>query len=268
MFAAAMRKFALIAGFSALAGALAISLGACGDDAAPSATAADQPSAVAAEPIHTTPQPASARDRTLQLYEHGHPIVWVRVGKKVEIRTGPGSGELLRTVGPRTEFGSRRVFSVVRTEGRWAGVTTPFAGNGALGWVELDPRRLKSGWLPNEIVVDLSAYRAELVRGDRVLRSFSITVGAPGSPTPTGRFAVTDTFRGDLNAAYGCCAVALSALQPALPSGWLGGNRIAIHGTYGPLGVAASHGCVRVADADASALVNKAPPGTPVIIHQ
>ena len=48
----------------------------------------------------------------------------------------------------------------------------------------------------------------------------------------SGRFAVTDTFRGELNeAAYGCCALALSATQPSLPSGWFGGNRIAIHGT-------------------------------------
>jgi hypothetical protein len=267
VFATAVRKIALIAASLATAGTLALSLGACGDDGSPPATAATEPTAIATEPAHTA-KTKPARDQTLDVYDHGHPILWVRQGEKVEIRTGPGSGEPLRTVGSHTEFGSRRVFSVVRTEGRWAGVTTPFAGNGALGWVELDPRTLKAGWVRDEIVVDLSAFRAELVRGDRVLRSFSVTVGASGSPTPTGRFAVTDTFRGDLNSAYGCCALALSALQPALPSGWLGGNRIAIHGTYGPLGVAASHGCVRAGNSDVSTLVDKAPPGTPVIIHQ
>jgi lipoprotein-anchoring transpeptidase ErfK/SrfK len=96
---------------------------------------------------------------------------------------------------------------------------------------------------------------------------FAVTVGAPGTETPTRRLAVTGPPRGDLNPAYGCCAVAISATQPQLPSGWLGGNRIAIHGTSGPLGVAASSGCVRAADADVSKLVSQVPLGTPVIIR-
>ncbi len=99
------------------------------------------------------------------------------------------------------------------------------------------------------------------------MRSFQVSVGAADSPTPTGKFAVTDTFRGGLASAYGCCAVALSATQPNLPSGWLGGNRIAIHGTDGALGVAVSHGCVRAADEDVSALIDVLPLGSPVTIR-
>ena len=99
------------------------------------------------------------------------------------------------------------------------------------------------------------------------MRSWPVTIGAPGSDTPTGTFAVTDTFRGGLNPVYGCCAVALSATQPDVPSGWLGGNLIAFHGTAGTLGVAISHGCVRAADPDVSALVNRVPLGTPVFIR-
>ncbi|MET0927105.1 MAG: L,D-transpeptidase [Solirubrobacterales bacterium] len=53
-----------------------------------------------------------------------------------------------------------------------------------------------------------------------------------------------------------------------MPSGWLGGNRIAIHGTSGPLGIAASHGCVRAADDEVAALIDKVPLGTPVFIRQ
>ena len=61
--------------------------------------------------------------------------------------------------------------------------------------------------------------------------------------------------------------MALSATQPNLPSGWLGGRRIAIHGTSGPLGVAASHGCVRAADDDVAKLIDAVPLGTPVFIR-
>ncbi|MGH2954808.1 MAG: L,D-transpeptidase [Solirubrobacterales bacterium] len=199
--------------------------------------------------------------------DDAYPVVWVRKGRKVEVRTEAGGGERIYAAGKRTEFGSPTVFGVIRQEGRWAGVTTPEVANGELGWVKLDPRRLRAGWVKTSIVVDLSARVAELRRGERTLRSFSVSVGAPGRETPTGRYAVTDTFRGNLAAAYGCCAVAISANQPHLPSGWLGGSRIAIHGTSGPLGVAASHGCVRAADADVNALVERAFLGTPVFVR-
>ena len=194
-------------------------------------------------------------------------MIWVRRGHRVEIRTEPGGGELVERVGKRTEFGSPTVFGVVKQSGNWAGVSTELLANGDLGWVRLDRKRLNAGWTDVSIVVDVSERRAELLNDDEVKRSFPVTVGAPGSDTPLGRFAITDTFRGDLNPAYGCCALALSATQPNLPSGWLGGNRIAIHGTTGPLGVAASNGCVRAADSNVSALVNRVPLGTPVFIR-
>jgi hypothetical protein len=199
---------------------------------------------------------------------HAYPVVWVRAGEKVEIRTQPGGdGEIAERVDRKTEFGSPSVFGVVRRSGDWAAVSTPYLPNGQLGWVRLDPSKLGSGWTKRSIVVDLSERRAELRTADRLTRSFVVTVGMPGAETPTGRFAVTDTLRGNLNPAYGCCALAISANQPHLPSGWLGGSRIAFHGTSGPLGVAASHGCVRAADPDVNALVNKVPLGTPVFIR-
>ena len=196
----------------------------------------------------------------------GHPVLSVRAGEQVEIHSAPG-GPVVRRVGDETEFGSPRMFSVVKTEGEWAGVPNQFTGNDALGWVRLDSGRLRSGYTRHSMVIDLSDYRAQLYRDDRAIRSFTVAIGAPGTETPTGEFAVTDTFRGDLNPAYGCCAVALTAEQPKLDSGWIGGDRIAIHGTSGPLGVAVSHGCVRAADRDVSALVATLPPGTPVTIQ-
>jgi L,D-transpeptidase catalytic domain len=232
----------------------------------------DPPDGTTAQPHPETtaearPRETRAERRHLRIPEKGHPLVWVRGGRTVEIHSSPG-GPVVRKVGDETEFGSSRVFAVERTEGRWAGVPTPFTGNGALGWVRLDARDLRSGYTKRSIVVDLSEFRATLLKGDRVARTFTVSIGAPGTDTPTGRFAVTDTFRGDLNPAYGCCAVALTAVQPNLDSGWIGGDRVAIHGTTGPLGVAVSHGCVRAADRDVSALVNAVPPGAPVTIKQ
>jgi hypothetical protein len=203
----------------------------------------------------------------LELSGRGEPIVWPRKGARVAIRSAPG-GKVVKTVGWRTPFESRTVFSVFRRVGRWAGAPTPVLPSGRLGWVKLDPAKLRSGWTPYSIDVDLSSRTAQLRRGDRILRSFTVTVGAPGTSTPTGNFAVTDIFRGNINPVYGCCAVATTARQLDLPSGWLGGDRIAIHGTTGPLGVAASKGCVRAADEDVSALVDRVRLGSPVLIRQ
>jgi hypothetical protein len=203
----------------------------------------------------------------LRLGDRGSPVIWVRRGRDVAVHSSPG-GPVVRRVGDETEFGSKRTFAVFRRAGGWAAVPNPFTGNGELGWVRLDRRKLAAGYTTQEVVVDLSDRRAELFRHGGSVRAFTVSVGAPESTTPTGRFAVTDTFRGGLNPAYGCCAVALTAEQPNLPSGWIGGNRIAIHGTSGPLGAAISSGCVRAADRDVSALVDVVPPGVPVTVRQ
>jgi len=58
-----------------------------------------------------------------------------------------------------------------------------------------------------------------------------------------------------------------SGHQPNLPAGWIGGNRMAIHGTPGSIGGAISHGCLRASDPDMVSLFARVPLGTPVFIH-
>ncbi|MFN8112406.1 MAG: L,D-transpeptidase family protein [Solirubrobacterales bacterium] len=194
------------------------------------------------------------------------PYVAVRAGAEVAIRSAPG-GQVVANAGDRTDFGSPTVFSVDDVRGRWLGVSTADMPNGSLGWVRADPDRITGGYTDFRIGVDLSSHEARLWRGDRLIRRWDVTVGAPGSPTPTGTYAVTDLFRGGINPVYGCCAVALSATQPNLPTGWSGGDRIAFHGTDGALGVDASTGCIRSRDEDVLALVETVPLGTPVRIR-
>lgn len=235
------------------------------DSTAQAVEPATDPAAVEAAPAAEPPAPQ--RSRALDPPANTFAAIWVRSGHEVEMRTEPGGGEVVARVGRRTGFGSPSVFSVVEHRGRWAGVTTERLANGTLGWIRVDPKRVDAGWTSEQIVVDLSERRGELIRDGEAKLSFPVTVGAPGSPTPTGRFAVTDTFTGLRSSAYGCCALALSATQPSLPSGWLGGDRIAIHGTSGPLGEALSHGCVRAADADVRRLIREVPLGAPVVIR-
>ena len=192
--------------------------------------------------------------------------MFVKIQETVDLYDKP-NGKVVETVGHFTPFGSRTVYAVTDQKDDWAAVLTPFTENGAPLWVELDPKRLKAGSSIWDLEVDLSEFETRLFKDGKFVRTFPVSIGMPTAPTPIGRFAITDTIRGGLNEAYGCCALATTARQINLPSGWLGGDRIAFHGTSGEIGAEISHGCIRAADADVSDLVDTVPPGTPVEIH-
>lgn len=176
----------------------------------------------------------------------------------------PG-GERVGRLGPRTEFGSPVVLGVAARRGGWIGFPTPKLPNGALGWTRLGPG-MELYWTRYSLRVDLSSRSLTLRYGDRRVARWPVTVGAAGSETPLGRYSVTDALTFDSSPYYGCCALALSGHQPKLPIGWLGGSRVAIHGTIGPVGAALSHGCIRATNAAMRVLFRRIPLGTPVFV--
>jgi len=118
--------------------------------------------------------------------------------------------------------------------------------------------------------VDLSRRLLRVLRDERVVLETKIAVGAAGSPTPIGNFAITDKFPGRrLGSVYGCCVLVLSGHQPRPPRGWAAVDyRLAIHGGDGrTIGRPISAGCVHVRAATLSFLMNRLPAGTPVLIH-
>ena len=188
----------------------------------------------------------------------------------VKLRGRP-FGAVVERLGRRTPFGSPRVLGVVATRGgRWFGVSDASLANGRLGWIDARSGGVTYSRTRLEIVVDLSSRLLILQRDGVALRRAIVGVGRPGSPTPTGRFAVTDKLNGPAYGVYyGCCILALSATQPHLPLGWTGGNRIAIHGTTSAsdFGHALSAGCVHASETDLHYLMRYVPLGTPVFIH-
>jgi len=197
-------------------------------------------------------------------------IAHVRAGGVVALRTRP-FGPVVARVGELTRFGSRRAFGVVATQrGRWLAVTEAGVAGNRVVWVDARAGGLRYSRTALELEVDLSDRTLTARRGNDVVRRVAVGVGAFDSPTPTGRFAVTDKLAGaSFSAAYGCCILALSAIQKSLPRGWTGGNRIAIHGTLSPgdFGHGVSAGCVHAPDADLRWLMHVAPLGTPVVIR-
>jgi hypothetical protein len=195
-------------------------------------------------------------------------VASVREGEEIEVRDAPG-GEVIEVLGDRTEFGSLRNFWVARIEGAWLGVPIAELPNGRLGWIRDDRDEVELFETPYSVVADISDRTLKLRYGRRVLENFPVTVGAPGSPTPPGRYGVTDGLAGEgVGPYYGCCILALTGHQPNLPSDWLGGDRIAIHGTPGAVGIAASAGCLRARDMDMVSLFARLPLGAPVFIRR
>ncbi len=210
--------------------------------------------------VHLRPPPRSAPGPSYLL-------ATVRPGRTVALHASPG-GEVVDRVGARTEFGSVRVLWVEKRRGPWFGVPVPELPDDELGWIRDDPRELELSQTRFWITADVSRERLELHYGERILDAFRVSVGSASSPTPLGDYAVTDGLVGrGLGPWYGCCVLALSGHQPNLPAGWIGGDRMAIHGTPGAVGGATSHGCLRASDPDMISLFARVPLGTPVFVR-
>lgn len=241
------------AGAIVAAGVLVAGCGASGSKrpaAPPKRAAPSRPTPAA----HTRPTPAP----------HGHLTAWVR--RPVQLRARP-AGHVIARLAPRTEFTTARVMPVIARRGHWLGVISSKAPDNRLGWVAAS--RVSLYRVPFSIRVSLSRRTVAVRRDGRVVQRFEVGIGTPATPTPTGRFAVTDKLLTRApGGPYGCCIVALSGHQPNLREGWQGGDRIAIHGTDAPasIGQAASNGCLRAPESAIARAVRLVPIGTIVRI--
>lgn len=224
---------------------------------------------VQAQPLRTVPL-QSAPPRIIKPEPARRPtrlpgtlVAYVRTGRTVAVRTGPGSPVAVR-LSSRTEFGSPRTFAAVPFANGLRVITAELP-NGRAGWVQArGALRLSRSDLGLE--VDLSMRVLRVRRASHVVRTMRVGIGARGTATPTGRFAITDKLRGaDYSAVYGCCILALSGHQTNLPPGWTGGDRLAIHG--GSTAGAVSTGCLHAAEADLRYLMRAVPLGAQITIH-
>jgi len=234
---------------------------ACGreDVEAPKARAGAPPSAA------FTPQAAQKRRAAARRPTGRHELA--RLKRPVLLRLTPGGRRLAR-IGTRTEFGSRTVLGVVGRRAGWLRVVATQRPNGERGWIPGSSARLSR--TDFAIHVDRSARRLTVRHGSRLLRRVPVAVGRPDTPTPTGRFAVTDRLRtAGTDSPYGCCAVALTGHQTKLRPGWPGGDRLAVHGTPQPetVGRPVSLGCMRAERRDIEWIMARVPLGTPVFIR-
>lgn len=155
----------------------------------------------------------------------------------------------------------------VSSDGRFGLVTVPYVARGRSGWIDIGA--LEASRTSVRVVADLSAHRLAVKRGGRVVLRARAATGRPASPTPTGRYFVTDRVAFPGGGPFGTFAFGLSGIQPRLPAGWSGGDQLAIHGTDDPssIGTSASAGCLRVSQRVLERLRRILQLGTPVVIR-
>ncbi|MDA0163434.1 L,D-transpeptidase, partial [Solirubrobacter ginsenosidimutans] len=159
---------------------------------------------------------------------------------------------------------------VLQTRGAWLRVLLPDRPNGHDAWVKRARVRLvRTRW---RVEIRLAARTLTLLRDGRPRRTFKAVVGAPGTPTPKGRFAIYETARQpDPHGFLGPFALHLTAHSDVLDDYGGGPGRVAIHGRSGssladPLGSARSHGCVRVDNVAVRILARTLTSGVPVSV--
>jgi lipoprotein-anchoring transpeptidase ErfK/SrfK len=174
----------------------------------------------------------------------GQPIATIARATAVYSRPG---GRRIATLARRTEFGTARWLAVVAARRGWFRVIATELPNGRTGWIRADRTHIES--TPWAIRASISRRRVEVLKGGRVVRSFTVASGKSTTPTLPGRFGVTDKLRyKGGSVAYGCCVLGLTGHLPYPGNG----SRMAIHGTSAPssIGTAASFGCLRAGEAD------------------
>ena len=155
----------------------------------------------------------------------------------------------------------------------WMEVRLPWRPNESVGWINAD--KVALGRTPWRIVVSTSRRTLTLFDAGKAVRTVSVVVGKPGTPTPDGLFAVWWAIPWHAGDFLGSWVLDLTAHSDALQRFDGGDGTVAIHGRGGasladPLGTANSHGCVRLSNDTIDWLVHTIGPsrlpGTPVQI--
>ena len=194
------------------------------------------------------------------------------VRREAVVRTRPSAGA--HVVGRFTRLdqnGYPTVLGVLAAHVRgcrplWFSVQVPSPPNGTSGWVRASDVRVFP--VSSRIEVDLSSRRVSVYRWGKLALTARVAIGAPGTPTPTGRYFVDERFLlSSADGPFGVAALGISAHSSVLHD-WVQDGPIALHGTNEPamIGRAVSHGCIRLRNAAMTRLFRLAPAGTPVLI--
>jgi lipoprotein-anchoring transpeptidase ErfK/SrfK len=166
-------------------------------------------------------------------------------------------------------YNQKQVFLVEQDKGDWLQVSLPVPPNGQSGWIRTSQVIIR----PNSYRVDVarSAHQVRIYKDDQLVKTYPAAIGTADTPTPGGTYFIRVLLKPpNPNGDYGPYAYGLSGYSAVLTTFDGGDGVIGIHGTDEPqvVGTDASHGCIRLRNADITDLVThyKLQLGTPVRI--
>lgn len=231
--------------------------------AAPASTTTPTPSASPAPTPASTPAPAP--QPAAEVHAPAESTVAAVIGSEIAVADGPDAAPT-RTLANPQPSGAPLVFLVVERQGDRLRVQLAERPNGRTGWISADAVELST--TTYALVVTTSTNTLDLYdHGERVA-SYPVATGTGGTPTPTGDFALTELLA-PTNSGYGPYAYGLTAHSDVLTSFGGGPGQIGLHGTddAASIGTDASHGCIRLSNADITRLAGLLPLGTPIQIR-
>jgi len=116
------------------------------------------------------------------------------------------------------------------------------------------------------IVISIPDHKLALLDGDRLVRLYDVASGKPSTPTPRGEFRIVNQVAHPTW--YGPHGTVPPGASNPLGTRWMGLSihGFGIHGTNAPrsIGRNASHGCIRMRNADVEELFDLVTVGIPV----
>ena len=211
-------------------------------------------------------------------------IATTKVDQLTIYRQPSTAGSVMATLPAKTSYGNITTLltdpDVPNPVSGWVPVTVPLhIPNDTIGWVQASDVTLTQS--SYAIDISLSQHTLVLLEAGRPALTTQIIIGAPKSPTPTGRFFLTDPINcntisvpgyslGQCSPVYGAFAIGTSGLSDVLASFDGTIPQIALHGTDLPasqLGTDQSNGCVRMPNDVITQIARLTPLlGTPVTI--
>ncbi len=197
------------------------------------------------------------------------PALLAGIRRDLPITARPGNGKVIGRMPAGSRYYGEPHTAWIQersSNGRYGKVAVPYSGTSATGWIRI--AGLDLSHTRYRVRIDLSRHLVTVLRLNKIVMSFSAATGVPTSPTPPGRYFVTDLVAATPGGSFGSYAFGLSGIQPELPAGWSGGDQLAIHGTNDPasIGTPASAGCLRVSERALDRLKPVLRLGTPVTI--
>ena len=166
-----------------------------------------------------------------------------------------------------TYYKNPLVVDVLENQGDWMKVLITARPNHTTGWIKADDVTIAA--TDYHIELDLSTFHLKVFQGANVFVETDVVIGKDSTPTPIGRFFVTEKIKNSSDTGvYGAWILPTNGYSEVLETFDNGLPQVAFHGTNQPelVRTKSSNGCVRIPNDVVITIAGAIPAGTPIDI--